>query len=72
LRIGLLPRINVKFIRSLGNAASLGASMVLLSKKHWQMAKDVVDFIEHVELSYRRDFNQYFIQHLDFPKKNIW
>lgn len=72
LRIGLLPGINVKLIRSLGNAASLGASMVLLSKKHWQMAKDVVDFMEHVELSYRHDFNQYFVQHMDFPEENIW
>jgi uncharacterized 2Fe-2S/4Fe-4S cluster protein (DUF4445 family) len=72
LRIGLLPRINVKLIRSLGNAASLGASMVLLSKKYWQMAKDVVSFMEHIELSYRHDFNQYFVQHMDFPKRNIW
>jgi uncharacterized 2Fe-2S/4Fe-4S cluster protein (DUF4445 family) len=72
LRIGLLPRINVKLIRSLGNAASLGASMVLLSKKYWQMAKDVVSLMEHIELSYRRDFNQYFVQHMDFPKRNIW
>ena len=72
LRIGLLPGINVKLIKSLGNAASLGASMVLLSKKHWQMAKDVVNFMEHVELSYRHDFNQYFVQHMDFPEKNIW
>jgi uncharacterized 2Fe-2S/4Fe-4S cluster protein (DUF4445 family) len=72
LRIGLLPGINEKLIKSLGNAASLGASMVLLSKKHWQMAKDVVNFMEHVELSYRHDFNQYFVQHMDFPEKNIW
>jgi uncharacterized 2Fe-2S/4Fe-4S cluster protein (DUF4445 family) len=72
LRIGLLPGINVKLIRSLGNAASLGASMVLLSKKYWQMAKDVVSLMEHVELSYRHDFNQYFVQHMDFPEKNIW
>jgi len=72
LRIGLLPGINVNLIKSLGNAASLGASMVLLSKKHWQMAKDVVNFMEHIELSYRHDFNQYFVHHMDFPKKNIW
>ncbi|UCH51008.1 MAG: DUF4445 domain-containing protein [Chloroflexota bacterium] len=72
LRIGLLPGINVELIKSLGNAASLGASMVLLSRKHWQMAKDVVNFMEHVELSYRHDFNQYFVQHMGFPEKNIW
>jgi uncharacterized 2Fe-2S/4Fe-4S cluster protein (DUF4445 family) len=72
LRIGLLPQIKIEHIRSLGNAASMGASMALLSKKHWQMAKTVTNFIEHVELSYRRDFNQYFIEQMDFPSENIW
>ncbi|MFC1939248.1 ASKHA domain-containing protein [Chloroflexota bacterium] len=72
VRIGLLPRINPGIIRSLGNAASRGASMALLSKKHWQVAKDLVAFIEHIELSYRHDFNKYFVEHLDFPKENMW
>jgi hypothetical protein len=36
------------------------------------MAKTVTNFIEHVELSYRRDFNQYFIEQMDFPSENIW
>ena len=72
LRIGLIPEVKVDIVKSLGNAASIGASMVLLSKKHWQMAKDIVDFIEHVELSYRPDFNEYFVEHLDFPNVNMW
>jgi uncharacterized 2Fe-2S/4Fe-4S cluster protein (DUF4445 family) len=72
LRIGLLPKVKTERIKSLGNAASMGASMVLLSKKYWQMAKDVTNFIEHIELSYRRDFNQYFIEQMDFPVDNIW
>ena len=71
-RTGLLPRVNPEIIRSLGNAASMGASIVLLSRKHWQVAKDLADFIEHIELSSRLDFNQYFIEHLDFPKENLW
>ena len=29
-------------------------------------------FIEHVELSYRADFNQHFIEHMGFPEKNLW
>jgi uncharacterized 2Fe-2S/4Fe-4S cluster protein (DUF4445 family) len=72
LRIGLLPQVNIERIKSLGNAASMGASMVLLSKKHWQMAKSVTNFIEHVELSFRSDFNKYFVEHMDFPAENIW
>ena len=61
----------MEIIRSLGNAASLGASMALLSKNHWQKAKDIADFIEHIELSSRPDFNQYFIEHIDFPRENL-
>jgi len=72
IRIGLLPRTSTGIIKSLGNAASRGASMALLSKRHWQMANDLVGFIEHIELSYRPDFNEYFVKQLDFPKENIW
>jgi uncharacterized 2Fe-2S/4Fe-4S cluster protein (DUF4445 family) len=72
MRIGLLPRIDPESIITLGNAASRGAAAALLSKKHWQMAKDLVNFIEHVELSCHTDFNKYFVEHLDFPKKNMW
>jgi uncharacterized 2Fe-2S/4Fe-4S cluster protein (DUF4445 family) len=72
LRIGLLPQVKIERIKSLGNAASMGASMVLLSKSYWQMAKTVTDSIEHVELSFRKDFNKYFIEHMDFPTENIW
>jgi uncharacterized 2Fe-2S/4Fe-4S cluster protein (DUF4445 family) len=72
LRIGLLPSINLEIITSLGNAASSGASMVLLSRKHWRMARDLIDFIEHVELSFRHDFNEYFVGQMDFPKEDVW
>jgi uncharacterized 2Fe-2S/4Fe-4S cluster protein (DUF4445 family) len=72
LRIGLLPSISPRIIKSLGNAASSGASMVLLSKKHWRMAKEIIDFIEHIELSFRHDFNEYFIEQMDFPRENVW
>ena len=71
LRIGLLPKVNIELIKSLGNAASMGASLVLLSKKYWQMAKHITNFMEHIELSYRKDFNQYFVEQMDFPTENI-
>ena len=70
MRIGLIPRFAPEIVTSLGNAASTGASMVLLSKDYWQMANKLADFIEHVELSSRHDFNQYFIEHMDFPEEN--
>jgi uncharacterized 2Fe-2S/4Fe-4S cluster protein (DUF4445 family) len=68
-RIGLFPGLNPDMVTSLGNAASTGASMILLSKKYWQVANDLVDFIDHVELSYRIDFNEYFVENMDFLKQ---
>jgi uncharacterized 2Fe-2S/4Fe-4S cluster protein (DUF4445 family) len=70
--IGLLPGLDSEIVTSLGNAASTGASMVLVSKDYWQRANELAHSIEHIELSHRHDFNQYFIEHMDFPKQNMW
>jgi len=72
MRIGLTPNFDPTIVTSLGNAASTGASMVLLSKDYWKMANDLSDFIEHIELSSLLDFDQYFIPNMDFPKDNFW
>jgi len=72
IRIGLLPTVNLEIIRSLGNAASTGASLVLLVKRYWQTATELAQFIEHIELSNRADFNQYFVEHMDFPEEDLW
>ena len=72
IRIGLIPMVSRDIITSLGNAATTGASMVLLSKDYWQTANELVEFIEHVELSSRLDFNTYFIEQIDFPEENVW
>ena len=67
MRIGLIPRFDPDIVTSLGNAASTGASIVLLSKDYWKMANQLALSIEHVELSSRLDFNQHFIDQMDFP-----
>ena len=72
MRIGLFPLVDPSIIKSLGNGALTGAMMVLLSKDHWPKANKTANFIEHVELSTRRDFNEYFVEKLDFPKENVW
>ena len=72
IRIGLLPAVNLEIVRSLGNAASTGASLVLLVKRYWQTATELAQFIEHIELSNRADFNQYFVEHMDFPEEGLW
>ncbi|MFP3880197.1 MAG: ASKHA domain-containing protein [Dehalococcoidia bacterium] len=72
LRTGLIPAVNPEIVVSLGNAASTGAAMVLLMKRYWQTAAELSQFIEHIELSCRSDFNQYFVEHMSFPEHNLW
>ena len=72
MRIGLIPRVRPDIVQSLGNAASTGASMVLLSKAYWQKANELAHSIEHIELSTRLDFNEYFVESLNFPEENLW
>jgi uncharacterized 2Fe-2S/4Fe-4S cluster protein (DUF4445 family) len=72
IRIGLIPKFDPSIVSSLGNAASTGASMVLLSKNYWEMANRLSDFIEHVELSSCLDFEDDFVENMDFPEDNLW
>jgi uncharacterized 2Fe-2S/4Fe-4S cluster protein (DUF4445 family) len=71
MRIGLIPNVDREIISSLGNATSTGASMVLLSKSYWQVAGELGKLVEHVELSSRLDFNEYFIEQIDFPEGKL-
>jgi uncharacterized 2Fe-2S/4Fe-4S cluster protein (DUF4445 family) len=69
MRIGLLPMVDPGIISLLGNAASTGATMALLSKAYWRWANELVEFIEHVELSSQGDFTGHFISNMDFPEE---
>jgi uncharacterized 2Fe-2S/4Fe-4S cluster protein (DUF4445 family) len=72
MRIGLIPCTAPEKIVSLGNAASAGARLTLLSKSHWHEAADIARRIEHVELSVQPDFEDYFVDAMDFPAGNLW
>jgi uncharacterized 2Fe-2S/4Fe-4S cluster protein (DUF4445 family) len=72
MRIGLIPRIDPDKITPLGNAASTGAKMVLLSRRCWEKSADITRLVEHVELSSHPDFFDHFIDEMDFPTENVW
>jgi uncharacterized 2Fe-2S/4Fe-4S cluster protein (DUF4445 family) len=72
MRIGLIPPTASEKIVSLGNAASAGARLALLSKRHWRESADIATQIEHIELSVQPDFDEYFIEAMDFPDYNLW
>jgi uncharacterized 2Fe-2S/4Fe-4S cluster protein (DUF4445 family) len=72
MRLGLIPTISAEKIVSMGNAASAGAKISLLSKKHWRKASEIVEHIEHFELSVQPQFYDNFIEAMGFPEQNLW
>lgn len=72
MRIGLIPVTPIDKIVSLGNAASAGAKMSLLSREHWEKAAEIAAHLEHVELSVQSEFYENFISAMDFPGQNLW
>jgi uncharacterized 2Fe-2S/4Fe-4S cluster protein (DUF4445 family) len=65
--LGLVPPVPVERIRAVGNAASEGAKMALLSFREREVAFELPAFVEYLELSGATDFNDRFIANLAFP-----
>ncbi len=66
LRIGLLPNVPPERIRFVGNAASSGARMILLSSQYRSIAKDLAKTIEYVEIAHDPNFQTVFTDSLLF------
>jgi uncharacterized 2Fe-2S/4Fe-4S cluster protein (DUF4445 family) len=67
LRIGLVPPLPASRIRYVGNAASLGAQMCLLSERERATTARLATEIEHVSLATHPDFEQIFVDCMNFP-----
>src|SRR6266850_2296774 len=68
VRIGLIPDLPRERIRYVGNAASLGAQLSLLSEPERMRADEVARRIEHVSLAAHPDFEQIFVDCMNFPR----
>jgi len=66
--IGLVPPVPVQRIAAAGNAAGEGAKMALLSFRERQVAFELPDRVEYVELSARPGFNEEFVAATAFPE----
>lgn len=65
-RIGLLPRIPLERIETVGNAAGAGISMVLMSQPEAMLARGMAARVEHVELADWPDFEKEYMSALSF------
>jgi len=68
IRIGLIPALPVGRVRYVGNAASLGAQLCLLSEAERARADTIASAIEHVSLAAHPDFEQLFVDAMNFPR----
>jgi uncharacterized 2Fe-2S/4Fe-4S cluster protein (DUF4445 family) len=67
IRLGLVPLLPVARIVSAGNVAGEGAKMALLSVRERAGALALQEEVRYVELSDRDDFNDAFVDQLQFP-----
>jgi uncharacterized 2Fe-2S/4Fe-4S cluster protein (DUF4445 family) len=68
LRIGLIPALPETRIRYVGNAAVLGAQLALLSEAERGRATLIARSIEHVSLAAHPDFQDVFVDCMNFPR----
>jgi uncharacterized 2Fe-2S/4Fe-4S cluster protein (DUF4445 family) len=66
--IGLVPPVPVERISAVGNAASEGAKMALMSFREREVAFELPTFVEYEELSAVDDFNDRYIRNVSFPE----
>ena len=69
LRIGLIPPgLPESRIRYVGNAAALGAQLALVSEAERARAEVIARRIEHVSLAAHPDFEDIFVDCMNFPR----
>jgi len=69
LRIGIIPPgLPESKIRYVGNAAALGAQLALMSEGERSRAEDIARRIEHVSLAAHPDFQDVFVDCMNFPR----
>jgi len=68
IKLGLVPTLGVLRVVSAGNVAGEGAKMALLSVRERAAALALLEEVRYVELSDRADFNDRFIEQLQFPR----
>ncbi len=66
VRIGLIPKELEGKIKSIGNAAGLGASLALLSEKIFSLFQQVRERTSYIELSSSSEFQELYVEEMMF------
>lgn len=68
INIGMFPHISLKKISQVGNAAGVGAKMVLISRKQRKIAENIAHKIKYLELTVFPSFSDHFANNTVFPE----
>lgn len=68
-RVNLVPQVPLERLRSIGNAAGVGARLALISTKERAGAERIARGTEHVRLSGLEEFQRAFIRAMRFPDR---
>jgi len=71
MKIGMFPFLPLEKCQQIGNAAGLGARQMLLSKRYRQIASELANQIQYIELSNHPKFSDEFSKSLFFPSKEL-
>ncbi len=66
-RIGIIPGAAAENIRSIGNAAGMGAAMALFNRAEKRKLVEAIRHIEKVETATEPKFQEYFVGAMEFP-----
>ena len=68
VNIGMFPNVSLKKIIQVGNAAAVGAKMILLSKKIRKGAEVIAEKVKYLELTVFPTFADHFAKNTIFPE----
>jgi uncharacterized 2Fe-2S/4Fe-4S cluster protein (DUF4445 family) len=66
MRIGMFPPLPLERFKQVGNAAGMGAKLMLTSKAKRQEAAEIIDRVEYIELTTHPGFSRVFAHALRF------
>ncbi|MDD3439762.1 MAG: ASKHA domain-containing protein [Clostridiaceae bacterium] len=67
VNIGMFPRVPLDLISQVGNAAGVGAKMMLVSASERKEAERIAGEVNYLELTVFPGFNDHFINSMKFP-----
>lgn len=71
LQIGMIPGFSKEQVKSIGNAAGVGAVQALLSKEKLERCLNIANKVEFIELADEPNFQKFFLANLSFPEVNL-